>query len=223
MDNVAFKTVTALNPTQALRQEAETLVSGKVIMSKENLAAMPPVLVLKMLHELQVHQIELEMQNEELRKSQIQLEVMRARYFDLYDLAPISYYTVSADGLILEANLAAAELLGEVRCKLVGKRISRYIRKECQDAYYLSRKLLSETGKRQDCELHMVKADGTSFWVNASIVSTIGSGDGKVQRMVLTDITVAKILSLALHESEQHLRILHQESVAATTARITTV
>ena len=70
-----------------------------------------PVETQQVLHELRVHQIELEMQNEQLRTSQVQLETARARYFDLYDLAPAGYCTVSEKGLVLEANLTAAILL----------------------------------------------------------------------------------------------------------------
>ncbi len=84
-------------------------------------------MVLKLVHELQLHEIELEMQNEELRKTQIELELTRERYFDLYDLAPISYCTTDELGVILEANLATAERLGQPRSELVGQPISRYI------------------------------------------------------------------------------------------------
>jgi PAS domain-containing protein len=70
----------------------------------------------RLLHELRVHQIELEMQNEELRQAQALLDTERARYFDLYDLAPVGYCTLSETGLILQSNLAAATLLGSHPC-----------------------------------------------------------------------------------------------------------
>ena len=93
-----------------------------------------------MLHELRVHQIELEMQNEELRRAQAELDAARARYFDLYDLAPVGYCTLSEQGLILEANLTAATLLGVARGALVKQPFTRFILKEDQDIYYLHRK-----------------------------------------------------------------------------------
>jgi PAS domain-containing protein len=100
----------------------------------------------RLIHELQVHQIELEMQNEELRRAQGELEASRARYFDLYDLAPVGYFTLSEQGLILEANLAGAGLLGVGRSTLVKQPLSRFIFHEDQDIYYLHCKRLLETG-----------------------------------------------------------------------------
>lgn len=191
-----------------LREQAELIVRENLTLSTRNLETMSPAAMRELAHELQVHQIELEMQNEELRKTQLELEEARARYFDLYDLAPISYCTLNEMGVILEANLATAELLGQARRVLVGQRISRYILKDYQDSYYLCRKLLLTSGERQSCELHMVKADGSAFWVNLTIACATTSSSEKVQRLVLTDISNTKIMALAMHESESRLRTL---------------
>ena len=208
MDTNEHQTVPKFSSLQALRQKAEFEMNGKVVATAESLEAMTPAMVLRLLHELQVHQIELEMQNEELRKTQLELEEARARYFDLYDLAPISYCTLDEMGVILEANLATTDLLGEPRRVLVGQRISRYILKDYQDSYYLCRKLLLTSGERQSCELHMVKADSSAFWVNLTIASATTSTGKTVQRLVLTDITNAKVMALAMCESESRLRTL---------------
>jgi len=206
MDVNRLNNVSSIDTLRVLRQQAEDIVSGQVAVATANLKALSPAVVLKLVHELQVHQIELEMQNETLRQTQSQLLAMQARYFDLYDLAPISYCTVNEVGIILEANLAAAELLGVARGKLVGQRISRYISKDFQDSYYLCHKLLMSTGERQSCELHMVRTDDSDFWVNVSISTTKASNDDMQLQMMLTDITNAKVMSLAIQASEQKLR-----------------
>ena len=81
----------------------------------------------RMLHELRVHQIELEVQNQDLRESRQALEASHARYFDLYDLAPVGYCTLSAEGLVLGANLTAATLLGVARSALLKRPITRCV------------------------------------------------------------------------------------------------
>jgi len=87
-----------------LRRQAEETLLEKIALAPENLDALSPLETLAMLHELRVHQIELEMQNEELRRAQLQLDTERARYFDLWDLAPVGYLTISGTGLILKAK-----------------------------------------------------------------------------------------------------------------------
>ncbi len=170
----------------ALRQRAE----AKIAMSPEELAAMSPEETRRMLHELLVHQVELEMQNEELRQTQAELDAARVRYFELYDHAPVGYCTLSEQGVILEANFTASSLLGIARG--ASARISRFILKEDQDVYYLCRKQLFETGKPQTCELRMVKKDGTVFWAHLATTVARDANGNLVCRVTLDDITERK-------------------------------
>jgi PAS domain S-box-containing protein len=145
-----------------------------------------------LLHELQVHQIELEMQNEELRRAQAEIEVSRARYFELYDLAPVGYFTVSEKGLILEANLIAASLLGVSRNAMGRQPLTRFILREDQDIYYNYRKKLFETGEPQVCELRMMKADDIHFIVRMEAVRAQDADGSQVSLIVVNDITKLK-------------------------------
>ena len=108
-----------------LRQKAEALARERAVQTPEDCEALSPEEIRKTLHELRVHQIELEMQNEALRTAHARIEAGRARYFELYDLAPVGYCTLSEQGLILEANLTAATLLGMACGDLIGQPISR--------------------------------------------------------------------------------------------------
>ena len=143
-----------------LRRRAEEKVQADMARTPVTLSREE---VERLLHELRVHQIELEMQNEELRRAQSELEVSRARYFDLYDLAPVGYFTLSEQGMILEANLTGAGLLGVGRRDLTKQSISHYILPEDQDIYYRHRRRLLETGTPQECELRMLRAEAGPF------------------------------------------------------------
>ncbi|MFZ4695287.1 MAG: PAS domain S-box protein [Verrucomicrobiia bacterium] len=146
----------------------------------------------RVLHELRVHQIELEMQNEELRRTQEELEASKARYFDLYEMAPVGYLVLSENGLIEETNLTAATLLDVVRAQLVRRLFALFIFKEDQDLYYLHRKKIIESDERQICELRMVKRDGTSFWVSIEGALSRADGGTPTIHMLISDITVRK-------------------------------
>jgi diguanylate cyclase (GGDEF)-like protein/PAS domain S-box-containing protein len=195
---------------QALRRAAEDALRGKDTQSSADIEEMWPEAVRQMVHELRVHQIELEMQNEELRRLQVELDTTRARYFDIYDLAPVGYCTLSEQGLILEANLTAATLLGVARGALASQRISRFILKADQDIFYLHRKQLLATGQRQACDLRMVMHDGTPLWAHLESV-VVQCGDGvRALRTVIGDITgrkeaEARIQDLAFFDSLTHL------------------
>jgi len=133
------------------------LAEEKAASSPESLDPLPPEETRRMLHELRVHQIELEVQNEELQRAHAELDGVRARYFDLYDRAPVGYCTISKKGLILEANLTVANLLGVARSALVKRPFIRFILKEDRDLYYRHSKPLFETGASHVFELRMVK------------------------------------------------------------------
>lgn len=201
------------------RRLAEVMVQANTASSLERLDALLPEDARAVLHELRVHQIELEMQNEELRRAQVELDMVRARYFDLYDLAPVGYCTLSAPGLLLEANLTAATLLGQSRQALVRQSIYRFILNADQDIYYLYRKRLIETGEEQSCELRMVKHDGTLFWAHL-VASDARDSDGvAVHRIVLSDISDRKLLEAALQEKNAELQQSRQVAVKANQAK----
>ncbi len=177
---------------QALRRQAEEIACLNAAPTPEHLAAMTPEKARQVLHELQVHQIELGLQNEELRRAQVSLGAEQARYFDLYDLAPVGYFSLGETGLILEANLTAATLLGTARSALVNQPITRYILKEAQDSFYLYHKRLVATGEAQACELQMHKFDGTPFWARLQTIIARDADGLSVWRVVLTDISERK-------------------------------
>lgn len=190
----------------AIRQRAQAILSEGFDPSLGPMDSMSIEAIRQVLHELSVHQIELELQNDELRRAQVQLADANARYFDLYDLAPVGYGTISATGLIQQANLRAATLLGLTRSKLVNRSFFQFIRQTDQDSFYLLRRRLIDTGKTQTDELRMVKSDGSQFWVQ--LVASVVLDEERVptQRIVLTDVSVRKQAEEALRLSEAKSR-----------------
>ena len=184
---------------------AEKYLSETKLRPPEEQEALSSEDVHRIISELQTHQIQLEMQNDELRRSQAELENAWARYFDLYDLAPVGYCTVSAKGVILDTNITAANLLGVTRWALPKQPLSRFILNEDQDIFYLFHKQLFETGESQSGELRLIRQDGTFFWVN--LVATVGLDESgmNVSRIVLSDITKRK-------RAEESLQKIHHQN-----------
>ena len=196
-------TMTDQNASSKFRNKAKEILQKRVPQSEQKLKALSSEEMQQTLHELQVHQIELEIQNEELRRAHGDLDALRARYFDLYNLAPVSHFTVSKQGLIVEANLTAAILLGVDRRMLIHLPFTRFIHEEDQDAYYQYRRQLLETSETLGLELRMVKYDGTFFWGHLTACIADGDGDAPVCHITLSDITERKELSKKLRSSEQ--------------------
>jgi PAS domain S-box-containing protein len=200
-------------PANTLRQRAEELFREKAAGMVENVAAQTSGEVQIALHELRVHQIELEMQNEELRQTQAKLDASRARYFDLYDLAPVGYFTLSEAGLILEVNLTASTLLGVARRAFLKQRFSGFILSEDQDIYYRHRKLLFETGTPQVCELRLIKKDAAPLWVRIDATMAKETDGTPVCRATMIDITERKQAAVKLLESLEQLRRAVQTTI----------
>ncbi|MBU0482655.1 MAG: response regulator [Proteobacteria bacterium] len=160
--------------------------------------------VKKLVHELDTYQIELELQNEDLRKTQQELEQSRRKYTNLYDFAPVGYLTVSGTGLIVEANLTAADMLGVARGSLLRQPLSAFILEADQDIHYHCRKRLLESKKKQSCQFRCRKKDGTIF--HAQLKSTVDfEMDGHTSRFrtIMTDITEQKKIEIAIQQGKR--------------------
>ncbi|MCX7002684.1 MAG: PAS domain S-box protein, partial [bacterium] len=176
--------VASPKPVTALRQKAEEHAARV----PEDLAALPPAQFQQIIHELRVHQIELELQNEELRA----VQVARERYFDLYEQAPVGYITLSDKGLILEANLTATTLLDTFRSAMIKQPLTKFIFKEDQDIYYQHLKQFLATATPQVFELRMVKKAGTPCWVRMDATVAQDAGGAPLYRVTLSDISAIK-------------------------------
>lgn len=201
-------------PELNLRQRAEVRLQS---LASAQLATPTPAY--ELVHELRVHQIELELQNEELRRTQEALEVSRARYFELYDLAPVGYLTLGATGLIEESNLAGAKLLGVPRAALVGRAFSATIQPEDQDGFYQCRQRLFATGQQQTHRLRLLRQNGDTFWVDLKLAlagEQQRTASGTRQHLViLNDISAQMRIDIQRQEiaqrREQFLAMLGHE------------
>jgi two-component system, cell cycle sensor histidine kinase and response regulator CckA len=178
-----------------LRQRAEDFLQK----TSQAIGAMPVQDVQQLVHELLVSQIELEMQNEELRRTQQELEASRDRYSALYDFAPVGYLTLDRTGRILEANLTAARLLGTARGELLRQRLTDFIVPAAQDTFYRHRQQVVATHLPQACELAMQRQDGTAFFVRLESLDEPEKTGGALRwRTALSDITARKRAEEAL-------------------------
>ncbi len=155
-----------------------------------------------MLHELRVHQAELEMQNEELRRSQAELDAARERYFDLYDMAPVGYCTIDEKGYFQETNLTAMNMLGIARRAPVKQALARAIHDEDKASYDTHRRRLFETGMPQACDVRMLKKDRSVFYAHLEM-RFVKDGTPPVSRVVISDITERKHAEATLAQADK--------------------
>jgi len=179
-----------------LRRQAEKKLS------RQKQAAQPEqgVDALRLVHELEVHQIELEMQNEELVQARAELEAVLRQYTDLYDFAPTGYFTLTREGAIRQVNLAGANLLGVNPADLTRRRLGVFVSNDSRPAYNVFfEQLLTGQGKI-NCELAFEKKEGGALWGRIEATCFEGSD---VCRAMLTDITERKQTEEALRTAGQ--------------------
>ena len=189
----------------SLRKDAETALASA-------LPTEAPTLPLShLLHELRVQEIELEMQADTLRVSQVSLEEARDKYADLFEFAPVGYLIMTLDGQITTINLTGADLLGTARMVCRKKRFSRFVAVEDRhrwEKYFLD--TVRSAGK-QTCELRLQRGDGTTFPAKLDGFRVTGE-TGPSIRITLSDITDLKQAQSALRTSEEKFRLLAENS-----------
>ena len=190
-----------LNRQMPLRERAEELLRIK--------AADVPVMTMgdvqSLVYELGVHQIELEIQNEELRQAQVELAQSRDRYSDLYEYAPVGYLTLNQEGKILEANLTAATMLGVKRQDLVYDQMTKFLARDSQDDFYRHRQALNTDEMKQTCELNFQTVNGAPGVLRLESVP-YATGGHRHFRTALTDVTARKQAERRLEHQERFNR-----------------
>lgn len=180
----------------------------------------------ELLHELQVHQVELEMQNETLRDAHAFLELSRDRYLDLYDFAPIGYLSLTADGLISKINLTGAALLGVERKNLLSHNFSQFVAPQDADNWYLYFHNIFHHGNKQRCEL-VLKRNGNSLFhaqldaLKVSVASAGRQSASDTGEIIVTFSDVTERFKMAqenirflqqLNETSRHLISVQEEA-----------
>lgn len=169
----------------------------------------------RLIHELRVHQVELEMQNEELRRAQEEVERSRTKYSELYDFAPVGYFTFDKNGLIIDVNLTGAGLLGTERGRLIKMPFSGFVHRDDQDIFYLHRRKVLETGTRQACRVRLKDNKGAGFyaWLE-SIAEHDERGHFNRCRTAVIDITKRIKAEEAVQKAKDELETTVQQRTA---------
>ncbi|MDA3865585.1 MAG: PAS domain S-box protein, partial [Salinivirgaceae bacterium] len=186
-----------------LRQKAEELMKNKSSKSGKQL---PDIETQKLIHELEVHQIELELQNEELIQAQVQATIAAEKYIDLYDFAPSGYFTLSAEGEILELNLSGAKMLGKVRSQLINRMFHLFISYYSKPVFLLFLEKVLSCNTKESCELTMLNDANPSADGQLILHLTgIPSENGANCLITAVDMTERKLAEQAVKEGQEKL------------------
>jgi PAS domain S-box-containing protein len=141
---------------------------------------------------LEVHQIELEIQNEELAQSRAEVEALLRQYADLYDFAPVGYFTLARDGAILQVNLAGARLLGVERGKLIKRRFGVFVSVESRPTFNAFLEKVFTSGSKETCEVALLKDGLAPLWAQIEAICDVSRGKHEACQAVVSDITLRK-------------------------------
>jgi PAS domain S-box-containing protein/putative nucleotidyltransferase with HDIG domain len=212
------KTKTVRNEADELRRGAEERLDRLSDVADSASPALEDVAAI--VHELRVHQIELEMQNQELRRAQLDLEASRKKYFELFDLAPVGYLTLSRESIVRDANLTATRLLGVDRRQLVKNPFTAFICAPDQDVFYRHQQMLEQTGEPQTCELRLKRTAGEAdaeaalghFWAHLEGRPRAADGATRLFSVTFTDITERKQAEREQARVEKLLRATFEQA-----------
>jgi PAS domain S-box-containing protein len=180
---------------EMLRRRAEAAMKGRSGESAE-LTELSTEEMRRLFHELDVYRVELEMQNEELRRTQDALEEALDKYTDLYEHAPVGYLIVQNHGVIASANVTASKILGESKSDLVGIPVENYIVRDYQDAFFVLRRVSEKKARILSCEIMMQRKDATRFPARMDCIAIPGDDGSTAFRVSFTDISELKGLDL---------------------------
>jgi PAS domain S-box-containing protein len=194
-----------------LRAQAEKIVSTRKAGTTRKAAPgrMPAE---ELLHELQVHEVELDLQIEELRRAEMELELLRDRYLALYEEAPVGYLTLDKYNLITQANISAATILKQPKETLVGRRFSSFFEKAFLAMLYEMITEARKTGERIAFDAPVVRADSSKAWVTLDILVARDTGE---LRIALVDVTDRRNVENELREVADHLITVQERERAS--------
>lgn len=197
-----------------LRNRSVKILNGK----HDSNAVQAPEDPEKLIEELRIHQIELEMQNEDLRLAQAKLETIQNKYVDLYEFAPVGYFTLGETGNIVEVNLTAAKLLGLNKAHIIGRQLTDFVEREFQDTLYFYLRKIRDSENKESCELKIRKFSDEPFFAHLEGVAVCHKKSAPIEfRISLINIHEKKKIEIALKASadnnEMLLNLLPQSAI----------